>query len=253
MINKRGDSTVDKLNNRLTLTPINEDLRSGTRSNGSKYTVRNDRRRYFFPDEWEEFISKVNNKEHRFFLITLLFTGGRIMEVLNLRYEDIDPERGTVTFKIVKQRKAKKDFYSVGKSRGFFVPSNYIKEYKSFIRGRPMNKKGYIFLCDSLIPDNYDTLPNEERKKFYSSKVVSYSNLIKRKMQKTNIHDWYNFSPHNFRKTFGMWMRNFINDSGELCYRMGHDIDTYVAHYGSSLIFTDNEKRKISKIFGEVR
>jgi hypothetical protein len=34
---------------------------------------------------------------------------------------------------------------------------------------------------------------------------------------------------------------------------MGHDMDTYLAHYGSSLIFTDEERRKISKIMGDVK
>jgi integrase len=237
----------------LSLTPINEDLRIGIRKDGKKYTVRNDRRRYFFPNEWDNFISKVTNKEHRFFFYTLLFTGGRIMEVLNLKYEDIDIERGTITFKVVKQRKAKKNFYAIGKSRGFFVCSNFIKEYKSFIRGKTINLKDYIFLNNSKLPENYDSLNNEERKKYYQSKVVSYSNIIKRKLKKTGIIDWYNFSPHNFRKTYGMWIRNFILDSGELCYRMGHDIDTYIAHYGSSLIFTESEKRHILKIMGDVK
>jgi len=246
-------SPLKKKKERLSLTSINDNLRVGIRKDGRKYTVRNDRRRYFFPKEWEEFISKVNNKEHKFFFITLLHTGGRIMEVLNLKHEDIDIERGTVTFKIVKQRKAKKNFYAVGKSRGFFVASNFIKEYKSFIRGRTIKSKEFLFLDNSKLPSNYNQLDNDKRKKYYSSKVVAYSNLIKRKMKKTTIEDWYNFSPHNFRKTYGMWLRTFVMDSGELCYRMGHDIDTYIAHYGSSLIFTESERRRIAKIWGDVK
>ncbi len=238
---------------RLSLTPINENLRVGIKSDGRNYTVRNDRRRYFFPDEWEKFISLIKNKNHKFFFITLLFTGGRIMEVLNLKHEDIDLERETINFKIVKQRKAKKNFYAIGKSRGFFVASNFIKEYKSFIRGHSINQKNYIFLDNEKLPKDYDFLDNDKRKKYYSSKSVAYSNLIKRKMKKTEIEDWYNFSPHNFRKTYGMWLRTFIEDSGELCYRMGHDIDTYIAHYGSSLIFTESERRKIMKILGDVK
>ena len=230
-----------------------EGIRIGVKKDGTKYSVRNDRRRYFFPDEWNKFISLVKNKEHKFFFYTLVFTGARIMEVLNLKYEDIDIERGTVTFKVVKQRKAKRDYYAVGKSRGFFVCSNFIKEYKTFIRGKTINPKEYIFLDNSKLPENYDSLDNSERKKYYHSKFVSYSNIIKRIMKKTGIKDWYNFSPHNFRKTYGMWIRNFVTDSGELCYRMGHDIDTYIAHYGSSLIFTEPEKRKILQIMGDVK
>jgi len=237
----------------LILKPINEDLLRGTKTDGKTYTVRKDRRRYFFPNEWEEFISKFDNKEHKFFMITLLHTGGRIMEVLNLKYEDIDTERGTVTFRIVKQRKAKRNFYAVGKKRDFFVASNFIKEYKSFVRNKKINLKDFIFLNNKNLPKDYNTLDNESRKPYFASKFVSYSQLIKRKLKQTSIKDWYNFSPHNFRKTYGMWMRTFLNDSGELCYRLGHDIDTYISHYGSSLIFTDEERRRIEKIFGEVK
>jgi len=50
-----------------------------------------------------------------------------------------------------------------------------------------------------------------------------------------------------------MWMRTFNKDFGDLCYRMGHDMNTYINHYGSSLIFMDDERRKIQKILGEVK
>jgi integrase len=224
----------------------------GKKKGNIKYTVRTDRRRYFFPNEWEEFISKVNNKKHKFFFITSLHTGGRIMEVLNLKYEDINIERGTINFKVVKQRKANKRF-ATGKSRDFFVAGNFIKEYKSFIRGKKINPKDYIFLDNDKIPKNYNNLDNKDKKKYYISKVVSYSNILKRKLKKTSIKDFYNFSPHNLRKTYGMWMRIFNINISELCYRMGHDTDTYMAHYGSSLIFTENERRRISKILGDVK
>jgi|TARA_R100001530_G_scaffold34477_3_gene26930 integrase len=225
----------------------------GTKSDGTKYSVRTDRRRYFFPDEWIEFISQFKNKEHKFFFITLLHTGARIMEALNLKYEDINTERNSINFKIVKQRKAKKNFYAIGKSRGFFVSNNYIKEYKSFIRNKKINNNEYIFLDNSKLPQNYDSLDNNEKKQYYTSKTISYSNMLKRKLKKTTIKDWYNFSPHNIRKTYGMWMRTFNIEMAELCYRLGHDMDTFMAHYGSSLIFTDSEKRKIFKIMGDVK
>jgi len=239
---------------KLQLTPTKyEGLNIGIKSNEVKYSVRTDRRRYFFPEEWESFMNQIKRKEHRFFFITLLHTGARVMEALNLKYEDIDVERGSINFKIVKQRKAKKHFNSLGKSRGFFVASNFIKEYKSFIRGKVINSKDYIFLDNKKLPKNYDSLDNKDKKKYYISKLVSYSYLLKRKLKKTQIKDFYNFSLHNIRKTYGMWMRTFNKEMSELCYRMGHDMDTYIAHYGSSLIFTEAERRKIVKIMGDVR
>ena len=225
----------------------------GLKANGGSYSVRTDRRRYFFPEEWTKFIDSVKNKEHRFFFMSCLHSGGRIMEVLNLRHKDIDEERGTITFSIVKQRKAKKTFYATGKTRGFFVASEYIKEYKSFVRGKTINPDDYIFLDNAKLPSNFSELPNSDRRKFYVSKVVSYSKMLKGKLKKIGIKDYYNFSPHNIRKTYGMWMRTYGKDMGELCYRLGHDADTYLAHYGSSLIFTEEERRKINKIFGDVK
>lgn len=230
-----------------------EGLLIGIKSDGVKCSVRQDRRRYFFPDEWLEFIKQVKVPIHKFFFITSLHTGGRIMEVLNLRYKDIDVERETITFHIIKQRKAKKNFYATGKTRGFFVASEFFREYKSFLRGRVINPEEYIFLENNKLPLNYNSLNNEERKKYYSGKALSYSSLFKRKLKKAGIKDWYNFSPHNIRKTYGMWMRTFNKEMGELCYRMGHDMDTYLAHYGSSLIFTEEERRKISRILGDVK
>lgn len=236
---------------RLSLVRISDGLRIGTKKNGVQYSVRDDRRRYFFPDEWDLFIDSIKDKKSRFFFLTLLHTGARIMEALNLKYEDIDVERGTIDFKVVKQRKAKKNFQSIGKSRGFFVAENYIKEYKSFIRNKTINQKDYIFL-DNL-PADYESLDNTAKRKYYRSQIDSYSKLLKRKLKKIGIKDWYNFSPHNIRKTYGMWMRTFNKDFGDLCYRMGHDMNTYINHYGSSLIFTEDERRKIQKIFGDVK
>jgi integrase len=230
-----------------------EGLLMGKKDNNSKYSVRTDRRRYFFPDEWNLFIKQFTNKEHKFFFLTCLNTGGRIMEVLNLRYRDIDEDRGTVNFSIVKQRKAKKNFYATGKNRGFFLGSEFLKEYKSFIRNRTINKEDYIFLDNKKLPANYNELDNKDRMKYYKSKVVSYSNILKRKLKLAGIKDYYNFSPHNIRKTYGMWMRTYNIDMGELCYRMGHDMDTFIAHYGSSLIFTEEERRKIRNIMGDVK
>jgi integrase len=230
-----------------------ENLRIGKKDNGRGYSVRLSRKRYFFPDEWTNFIKQFKNKTHRFFFLTCLHTGGRIMEVLNLRYRDIDETRETVTFSIVKQRKAKKNFYATGKTRGFFVSSEFISEYKSLIRGKTINKEHYIFLDNENLPKNYSELDNEERKKYYVSKVVSYSNMLKRKLRNAGIKDYYNFSPHNIRKTYGMWMRTFNKEMAEICYRMGHDVNTFIAHYGSSLIFTEDERRKISSIFGDVK
>lgn len=221
------------------------------KKDGSIYSVRRSRKRYFFPDDWIKFIREFNNKQHRFFFLTAIHTGGRIMEILNLRHRDINIEREIITFNIVKERKARKDFQKDG-SRSFFVASNFISEYKSFIRGKNINPNDFIFLDNSKLPSNYMELQNKERKKYFASKVISYSNMLKRKLKKAMVEDWYLYSPHNLRKTYGMWMREF-KDNMEVCYRLGHDLKTYHTHYGSSSLFNDLDRRKIMKIYGDIK
>lgn len=239
---------------KLILSPSKkEGVYIGTKKDGKEYSVRRDRHRYFFPDEWNSFINTIKNKKHKFFFLTLLHTGARIMEALNIKHEDIDMERQTITLKVVKQRKAKKNFAGTGKSRTFFISSNFLSEYKSFIRNNKINSKEYIFLKNEKLPKNYDALNNDEKRQYYFSAIVSYSKMLKTKLKLAGIPDWFNFSPHNIRKTYGMWMRTYNKELAELCYRMGHDMDTYIAHYGSSLIFSDEERRKINKIMGNVK
>lgn len=230
----------------LTLT----DVHKVRKSNGVLYSVRKDRSRYFFPDEWEMFIKEVKNEKHALLFLTLLHTGARIMEALHIRAEDFDFERGTITLRVIKKRSSKKMSSLLRKSRTFFVSSKYLKAVKSYITKN--NVTGYLFL-DKELPENYENLPNKEKRKYYASKIVSYENILKRKLKKIGIKDWYNFSLHNLRKTYGNWMRIYDIRIEEICYRLGHDLETYMANYGSPLIFTPEEKRKIMNIFGEVK
>lgn len=237
---------------------MNSNLHTFTKSDGKQYTNRNERKRYFFPDEWNKFLSVISNKhlsthKHRFFFVTCLHSGGRTMEVLNLKHQNIDTERGTITFNTTKQRKAKRNYSAAGKSRSFFVSDNYISEYKSFIRGQNIKPEEYIFLNNSKLPEDYDSLDNKEKKKHYNAAQTSYAAILKRKLKKAGIDDYFNFSLHNIRKTYGMWMRTYNIEIGELCYRLGHDMATYMTHYGSSLIFTEYEQQQIHRIIGEVR
>ena len=230
-----------------------KDIKIIKKSNGVKYSIRKDRRRYFFPSEWILFINSIKNKKHKFFFITSLHTGGRIMEVLNLKFKDIDEKRQSLTFNTIKQRTARKNYSSSGNKRSFFVASNFFKEYKSYVRGIKINPEEYIFLNNKKLPKNYENLLNKEKQKYYISRIVCYSQMLKNKLKRIGVKDYYNFSPHNIRKTYGMWMRIFNKEMSELCYRMGHDLDTFMNHYGSSLIFTEEERRKIQKIMGDVK
>ena len=175
------------------------------------------------------------------------------MELLHLKPSSFDFERFTVTFTVVKQRKAKKQFYAIGKTRAFFVSKDYLKEVKRYITKNKIEDNKYLFLDNDKLPANYDQLDNKEKKKIYQKTEVAYNQLLKRKLKAAGIKDWKAFSLHNIRKTYGNWMRIYDIKIEEICYRMGHDMETFMSNYGSSLIFTPGERQSIMKIMGEVK
>lgn len=230
-----------------------ENISLTVKSDGKSYSVRADRKRYMFPDEWNNFYATLKKPEHQLLFLTLLNTGARIMEALHLKPSSFNFERSSVHFSVVKQRTARKRFSAGRSGREFFVPTKFTKRVKSFISRHNIGDDDYLFLNNEKLPMNYDSLTNKEKLRFYGTKKTAYANLFKRKVKKAGIKNPEEFALHNLRKTYGNWMRTFISDMGELCYRMGHDMDTFIEHYGSSLLFTEEERRKIQKIMGDVR
>jgi len=227
----------------------NEDLVVIKKKDGTNYTIRRDRDRYFFPDEWKKFIAKVTRKKHNILFKTLLHTGGRAMEVLNLRAVDFNFDRKMVSFKVVKNRVAKKS-YSLGKKREFLISKKFVSELKSYIVKNNISKNDYLFLNNKKLPENYFSLTNKEKSKYYTSVKVSSGLILKRKLKAAGIEDYHNFSLHNIRKTYAMWMKVYNPPLEEVCKRMGHDIPTHMEHYSSPVIFNPIEKRAILNICG---
>lgn len=232
---------------------MNSEIIIINKKNGMKYSVRKDRHRYFFPAEWNVFYKTINNPKHKLLFLTLLNSGARIMEALHLKASDFDFNRNTITFNVIKHRTAKKTFYATGTSRTFNVSEKYLKEVSKFIKLKKINPEDFLFMEKNKLPKDYEKLSNIKKKKYYSGYATAYAALFKRKLKKANIPDWKNFSLHNIRKTYGNWMRVFEIKMEELCYRLGHDIETFMSNYGSSLIFTPEERREILNIIGEIK
>jgi len=231
-----------------------EGIKVITRKDGTKYSIRVDRHRYFFPHEWNKFINSFKKgSKHYMFFLTLLHTGARAMEALHLRVCNFDFQRGTITFDIVKERVAKKRFSSLAKKRIFFVSENYLREVAKYIKQNNLKENDFLFLDNSKLPPNYLSLTNSEKKKFYKKREINYCFLLKRRLKKIGIKDWYNFSLHNIRKTYANWMRIYDIRTEELCYRLGHDLETFQTNYGSTIIFSPEEKVEIMRIFGKIK
>lgn len=220
----------------LSLTPVKskEGLFYGIKSDGTIYTVRADRHRYFFPDEWLKFIKEV--PENRKILFeTLLQTGGRIDEVLHLKPKDFIWENNSVRLRVTKS-KAKKGESKVlgGKQRSFGVSSQYCRKLRKYIRENRIGDDEYIFKITKQ----------------------GAGQLLKRTLKRVGINEW-EFSLHNIRKTSGMWLKTVQRrgvdlDGDEICMRLGHDHNTFLQHYGSPSIFTEQHRDKIIDILGDV-
>lgn len=221
----------------LSLKPVEgkEGLFIGTKSNGKPYTVRKDRHRVFFPDEWLKFIASLKPNQTLIFE-TLLITGARIEECLNIRRKDFFFDRNYVRLYVTKSKATKGESKEMGgTSRSFVVSSQFIKKVKKYIEDKNLK---------------------EEDKLFDYSKQGVYQ-LFRRKLQEIGIQDWYNFSLHNIRKTNGMWLKTLIPYSreiteGEICNRLGHDFNTYLKHYASPSIFNERDKNMMMKILGDI-
>lgn len=217
---------------RLSLTKVSEGLKVGIRKNGTSYSVRDDRSRYFFPDEWTKFYNSIKKDKQPIF-DCLINTGARIEEALNIRPKDFDWERNNLTLAVTKI-KAKKD-ESVGKRRSFTISSQFTKRMKKYIGDRKISDESVLFKVSKQ----------------------SVWKMLRTKLKKLEIKDWYNFSLHNIRKTHGMWLKSLQNrgidlDMSEICMRLGHDYNTALKHYMSPSIFTDTDKDKMVQILGDI-
>lgn len=204
-----------------------EGIRVGTKSNGVKYSVREDRSRFFFPEEWERFIRKVRINK-RLIFETLIQTGARIEEALNLQPRDFDWTRNNLTLRVTKIKARKKE--KVGKARTLPVSSQYIRKVRAYINKNNTLDKDYLFPTD---------------------KNAVYK-MMKRVLRRAEIKDDWNFSLHNIRKTHGNWLKALEVPAEEICTRLGHDFNTYLKHYGSPNIFDRKDKVLMIKILGDV-
>jgi integrase len=211
----------------LTLTPVCEGLKVGIKSDGKKYSVRDDRSRYFFPEEWIKFFENIKQEKQAIF-DCLINTGSRIEEALNIKQDDFDWDRPTLTLRVTKIKAAKQE--RIGKKRTFVVSTQFARRMRKYIE-------------DNKIQNGQILFPISKQ---------AVSQMMKRTLKKIEMKDWFNFSLHNIRKTHGNWLKALEIPAEEICLRLGHDYNTYLKHYGSATIFDRKDKMIMIKILGDV-
>jgi len=195
------------------------------RSNGMKLTIRQNRHRYFFPDEWMAFFDELKPRQKVTFNF-LVNTGARINEVRNIRVQDIDFERNSIILKWTKGRNSD----GTRKIRVLSVSSKFIKWLRATI------------LELNLKPE--DT--------FGILSTPAANICMKSALQKANIQDWMMFSVHNVRKTLETWLISLDIDSLKIVKHFGHTLNVAAKFYVSSDTFNYEDKQTIRSIIGDL-
>ena len=205
---------------------IVEGLKEGIKSDGTKYTVRDDRSRFFYPNEWNDYVANLK-KDKTMIYDALIQTGARIEEILNIKPRDFDWERNNLVLRVTKIKAKKKE--KVGKARTLPVSSQFTRRMKGYIKANNIGDDELIFKVSKQ----------------------SVWQMLKRKLVGV-VADPHNIALHNIRKTHGNWLKALEISSDEICLRLGHDHNTYLKHYGSPNIFDRKDKTAMIKILGDV-
>lgn len=208
------------------------------KSNGRKYSVRDDRQRYFFPDEWLIFYDALDKKENIYSkqeitFNTLLHTGARIMEVQNIKVQDIDLERGNIVLRVTKKivNRPGIDKFGTMHIRVVTVSSKFIKFLRKVIKDYDLKDQDYLPIITTQ----------------------GANQAMKRTLKKIGLPDWQMLSLHNVRKTNENWLLAMGVAWNKVIKQLGHSANVSLRHYLSSDIFSFEEKRQIREIMGDIR
>ena len=209
----------------LVLKKVNEDLSVGTRKDGKKYSVRNNRDRFFFPAEWMKFDDSLRDSQKLTFDF-LINTGARINEARHVKVCDIDFVNKRVILRVtkIKAKKGEKN----PRPRTISFSTQFGRRLKKYIEGK--SNEEYIGVLST---------PGAN---------IAMENCLNR----IKIKDPYMFSIHNIRKTHGNWLKALGVDGAEICTRLGHDYNTFLKAYCSPDIFSFEEKNKMRMILGDL-
>lgn len=196
------------------------------RKDGKSYTVREDKLRFFFPDEWMAFYDNLKPKQKVTFNF-LVNTGMRINEARGVRVSDVDFERNSIIIKNTKSRN--KD--GSRKIRVISISSKFVKFLRKTIK-------------------DYNLSPNDT----FPLLSTPASNIgMKKALGKINqIKDKENFSVHSVRKTLEVWLLSLDIDSLKVAKHMGHTIQIAQKYYVSPDTFSWDDKTKMREIIGDL-
>ena len=178
-----------------------------------QFRKKENKTRFFNPDEWERFIYACNLKWRPYFWMMML-TGLRYNEAKNIKVRDIDWKNRWI---VVLKGKGNKIRY-------INLSSYAIKFFKHFIRE------------NNLSPDDNFNFPTLQGMRQYMHRVC----------KQKGIQGWKDFSTHNLRKTHENYLLALDKDNIKIAKQMGHTQKTALDHYISGAFIKD--KKQLDKI-----
>lgn len=196
-----------------------------TLKNDMKYTVRNERNRYFFPDEWMVFFD-VLKKSQKVTFQFLINTGARINEIRNVKVGDVDFDRGSIIIRQTKSRN--KD--GTKKMRVIPVSTQFIKYLKKIVNKNKLQQEDYFPVLST----------------------PAANIAMKVGLKKAGIPDWQMFSVHNVRKSLETWLMALNVDMMKVVKHFGHSFAVAGKFYVSSDVFNYEDKKNMRDIIGDL-
>lgn len=203
------------------------DLKSFIRKDGKIYSIKDNKDRFLFPDEYGKFEDALKSKQ-KFSVRFLINTGARINEARNVRVEDCDLERKRLILRVTKTKARKGE--KKGRPRTIPISSQFAKYLKKHIRENKLNQEDYLGVLSNPALN------------------IAY----KKAGKLARIKDWYNISSHTFRKTLEVWLMALGVDGLVLVAHIGHDLRTAAQHYVSPDIFSWEEKKQMREVIGDL-
>lgn len=200
-------------------------LKSLTRNNGRKYTLKDNKDKFFFPDEYGRFEDALKSKQ-KHSVKCLINTGARINELLHVRKEDCDLDNRRITLRVTKTKSKKGEKH--GKTRIIPISTQFAKYLKSYFKDK--KDEDYLGLLSN----------------------AALNQAYKKAGQKAQIKDYWNISSHTFRKTLEVWLMALGIGDLTITAHLGHDIRTAASNYVSPNIFSWDDKTKFRLIIGDL-
>ncbi|MHA1225352.1 MAG: tyrosine-type recombinase/integrase [Candidatus Hodarchaeales archaeon] len=201
------------------------------RKNGVKYTIRNNRQRFFFPDEWQAFYDALKPKQKITFNF-LINTGARIMEVQNIKVADVDFDRGNIVLRVTKRvvNRPKIQKKGIRTIRVLTISDKFTKYLRKIIRQYDLQEDDYFPILST----------------------PAANIAMKKALRKIGIQDWQMFSLHNVRKTLETWLLALGVDNFKLVKHFGHSLNVALKHYVSPDLFSYEDKKMMRDIIGNL-